>query len=168
MLEAVGPCRLVSVDGGHTEECTRSDLALAEAVLAPGGVAILDDYFNPEWPDVSTGAARYCLDPSTVLRPFAISPNKVYLARPDWHQPLLEALAKRQSGTQLRWQRMFGHAVCLFRPRRPAGPPPFETLDEAFAQLTAHPLHTLRHALSRSPLGPPLIRLRNRLRRRRS
>lgn len=164
ILAAVGPCRIVSVDGGHTEECARSDLGLAEAVLAPGGVAILDDYFNVEWPDVSTGMARYCLDPATALRPFAISPSKVFLARPDWHERLLEALVARQPDARLRWQRMFGHAVYYFRASRPAGPPSFEALDDAFALLAADPWHTLRHAVSRSFLGPPLIRLRDRVR----
>jgi hypothetical protein len=81
ILGAVGSCRCVSIDGGHTEACTLSDLRLADAVLHDQGVAILDDCFNEHWPDVVSGTARYLLDPATRLRPFAITPNKLYLAR---------------------------------------------------------------------------------------
>ncbi|MGI8853311.1 MAG: class I SAM-dependent methyltransferase [Methyloceanibacter sp.] len=59
----VGRCRLISVDGGHTADTTENDLRLADALLIEGGVCILDDYFNPMWPDVSSGAARYFLSP---------------------------------------------------------------------------------------------------------
>ena len=101
--DKVGPCRLISIDGGHTEACTLNDLRLAEAVLDVHGVAVLDDQFNEQWPDVSTGFASYCFDPDSKLRPFAISPNKVYLARPEMHafyrgaMEELEDLSKRST-----------------------------------------------------------------------
>lgn len=79
ILEACGRVRLASIDGGHTEACTLNDLTLIEAVLGDRGVAVIDDYFNPHWPDVSAGVARYLLRPGSKLRPFAISPNKLYL-----------------------------------------------------------------------------------------
>src|SRR4051812_45417818 len=52
LLERGGEFRLFSVDGGHTEECAYSDLRLAEAVLAPAGIIILDDFSNHHWPSV--------------------------------------------------------------------------------------------------------------------
>ncbi|MEO0983692.1 MAG: class I SAM-dependent methyltransferase [Pseudomonadota bacterium] len=79
----VGAVRLFSVDGGHTAECAESDLRLAEAALSPCGLVILDDVFNPCWPGVLTGLARYMADPATRLTPFLVSPNKVFLARPE-------------------------------------------------------------------------------------
>ncbi len=80
ILAACGPLRLASIDGGHTEECVQNDLRLIEATLTRRGVVILDDYFNQSWPGVSSGTAKYLLDPTSRLRPFAISPNKLYLA----------------------------------------------------------------------------------------
>jgi len=80
ILAACGPVRLASIDGGHTEECARNDLRLMEAVLTLRGVVVLDDYFNQSWPGVSSGTNQYLLDPAARLRPFAISPNKLYLA----------------------------------------------------------------------------------------
>ncbi|MFO0864728.1 MAG: class I SAM-dependent methyltransferase [Gemmataceae bacterium] len=77
----VGPVRLMSIDGGHTEECVRHDLQLAEEVIADHGVLILDDVFNSTWPAVVTAYARHLAEqPRTV--PFATSPNKVYACRP--------------------------------------------------------------------------------------
>jgi len=78
ILDSVGPLRLASIDGGHTEDCVINDFGLIESVLAPRGVVILDDYFNEYWPDVASGVARYLLDPAARLRPFAITPNKTY------------------------------------------------------------------------------------------
>lgn len=80
ILERNGPVRLASIDGGHTEDCVINDLALMQSVLAPKGVVILDDHFNEFWPEVSSGVARYLLDPAARLRPFAITPNKTYFA----------------------------------------------------------------------------------------
>jgi len=79
ILTACGRVRLASIDGGHTEACTQNDLMLMETVLTDRGVVVIDDFFNPHWPDVSTGVAKYLLNPSSTLRPFAISPNKMYL-----------------------------------------------------------------------------------------
>lgn len=75
----VGCCRLISVDGGHTADTTENDLRLADVLLIEGGVCILDDYFNPMWPDVSAGAARYFLSPGIRLHPFLIIPDKLFL-----------------------------------------------------------------------------------------
>jgi hypothetical protein len=80
ILERNGPVRLASIDGGHTEDCVINDLMLVQSVLAPKGVVILDDHFNEFWPEVSSGVARYLLDPAARLRPFAITPNKTYFA----------------------------------------------------------------------------------------
>ena len=70
--------RLFSVDGGHLVETVLTDLRTAEQSLAPGGIVVLDDVFNAEWPGVSVGTHRY-LDSDCVLVPFAIGFNKTYL-----------------------------------------------------------------------------------------
>ena len=74
-----GAVRLFSVDGGHTADITASDLALAEGSLCPGGIVILDDYFNESWPGVSEGAARYLSSGASKLVPVAIGGNKFML-----------------------------------------------------------------------------------------
>ena len=47
--------RFFSVDGGHTIALTLNDLEIADASLAPHGIAVLDDVFNTDWPGVVSG-----------------------------------------------------------------------------------------------------------------
>lgn len=114
ILSRVGPCRLLSIDGGHTAQCTLNDLHLAEHTVTEFGVVILDDYFNPSWPDVATGAARFLIDPTTSLRPFAITPNKIYLARPGYHGLYATTLRAAQHDFYEKESRMFGFQVAIF------------------------------------------------------
>ena len=80
LKQRVGEIRLLSIDGGHTEECVINDLAIADAALAEHGIIIVDDVFNSTWPAVVSGYARYLLDkPRTI--PFASAPNKVFACR---------------------------------------------------------------------------------------
>jgi hypothetical protein len=79
---AHGGIRLFSVDGGHTDPIVFSDMNLAEATIASGGIVVADDVFNEEWPGVSTGTLRY-LSEGGQLVPFAIGFNKVFFASPD-------------------------------------------------------------------------------------
>ncbi|MGL4636639.1 MAG: class I SAM-dependent methyltransferase [Beijerinckiaceae bacterium] len=148
ILSQVGACRLFSIDGGHTEECTLNDLRLAERSLMDGGVVILDDYFNPSWPDVSTGAARYFLETGSRLRPFAISPNKLFLARPENHAFYHAGLLRLQRSFHEKQSHMFGSEVAIYG------------VDPA--------THALPKAARRwvrgSVIGPRLIEVRQRLR----
>ena len=119
LLDKAGEFRLFSVDGGHTEECAYSDLRLAEAVLAPRGLIILDDFSNHHWPSVAAGAARFFLDVATRARPFATSPNKMYIALPEHHDSYRLALQASQSANFYRSCSMFGHQVGIYEARRP-------------------------------------------------
>jgi Methyltransferase domain len=81
ILDRVGPCRIMSIDGGHSEKCVMNDLRLAEGVLLDRGAVVLDDFFHQSWPGVASGASRHMLDHTTTLRPFCITPNKLYHSR---------------------------------------------------------------------------------------
>lgn len=52
--------RLMSVDGDHARAAVLHDLALAEAVLAPGGLIAADDLFNPWYPGVTEALYDFC------------------------------------------------------------------------------------------------------------
>ena len=71
--------RLMSIDGGHTAAVTENDLRLAQATLLPGGLAVLDDVLSPNWTGVITGLVSYLAHGGSLV-PFALSPNKAYLA----------------------------------------------------------------------------------------
>lgn len=138
IIARVGKCRLFSIDGGHTEECALNDLNLAEAVCADHGVVILDDVFNSSWPGVATGTARYLLNAKSAMRPFAISPNKVYLARQAFHRKYQRELSLSQADFFEKSSRMFGSEVLLF------GVEP-----SSFS-----PSRRLKRAIKNSPLAP--------------
>lgn len=105
-----GPVRIFSVDGGHTAYLTENDLWLADKTLTEGGVAILDDYFNPLFPDVSTGAQTYFS--KGTLFPFAISPNKLYLTNnEEASRNYITALAAMPQFD--RFQEMCGHKIAV-------------------------------------------------------
>jgi len=72
--------RFLSIDGGHTSALTVNDLEIADASLAPHGIAVLDDVFNASWLGVVSGLFAF-LARRPDLAPFAIVPNKVLLCR---------------------------------------------------------------------------------------
>jgi hypothetical protein len=91
---AQGPARMFSVDGGHDADTALSDLLLADSVMSPGGLILLDDVFNPQWPGVVDATARYLLGSHGGV-PFCHAGNKLFLATgremADWYRKRLQA-----------------------------------------------------------------------------
>lgn len=138
----VQPVTLFSVDGGHTAQCALNDLKLADGALHEAGVVILDDFFNEAWPEVCLGAIDYLRDPASRLRPFAITPNKLYLCARAHN-----AFYRTQLQKSFHWRAhdkdvaMFGATVSVMGAAR-------------------RDLHMrLRHWIADSPVGPPLKKL---------
>ena len=75
--------RLFSIDGCHTITHTENDLRLASEAIVPGGVIMLDDFENKEWPGVRQGADQF-LYKNKKLQPFAVAYNKLYLTNIDY------------------------------------------------------------------------------------
>jgi len=107
LKDQVGEVRMLSIDGGHTEECILNDLAIADDVLADHGIIIMDDVFNSTWPSVASGYARYLLaSPQTV--PFASAPNKVFACRPEYVESYRQFLRKTFAKIHDRTDAFFG------------------------------------------------------------
>jgi hypothetical protein len=138
IVEICGRVRLASIDGGHTEECALNDLRLIEAVLTRRGVIILDDCFNQAWPGVSSATAKYLLSREGRLRPFAISPNKLYLAFPEYAELYRTELMNRNAYYHERIAHFLGYEVDIY------GASPY----------TYALKRRIIEAVKRSPLGP--------------
>lgn len=112
---AEGPLRFVSVDGGHTAEITAHDLATAEGALAEGGIIVVDDVFNEQWPGVGDGVRRY-FDRQPNMVPFALGANKTYFCRPSHRDIYHDATAAVSTVTATEF---LGHRVVYLQFLRP-------------------------------------------------
>ncbi len=83
ILSRVGRVRIFSVDGGHLYHHVAHDLPLAISTLAPGGVIIVDDFCNPEWPDVTSATYDFVRAQEGRIAPAILTKNKLYLAPPE-------------------------------------------------------------------------------------
>ena len=79
--------RLFSIDGAHTAAYTLSDLILAEKCLVGGGIVILDDFYNPDWPGVQEGFFEFMRRKPGIV-PLAYGNNKMFLCRPAYAEAL--------------------------------------------------------------------------------
>jgi SAM-dependent methyltransferase len=113
-----GGARIFSIDGAHSHFHTVHDMRLAEQLLVPGGVVLVDDITNSGWPGVMEGVARYFLLSSEVrLVPFLMADNKLWLTTYDRHQHYFE-YALHDSHLE-HWQlkrvtKFFGHDIVGF------------------------------------------------------
>jgi Methyltransferase domain len=76
-----GKFQFISVDGDHTMLGALHDLRLAGCMLAPGGIAAIDDIMNPTCPGVVEAVVRYSLDSQASLAPVAIAGNKLFMTQ---------------------------------------------------------------------------------------
>lgn len=109
---AGGPIRIFSIDGGHVEDVTLSDLLAAQDALTEGGVVVLDDCFSEGWPGVVSGVARYMSRPERMLVPFAVGGNKTLFCRSEFvsaYRRALHDLPDRRVAAHL-----FGFPVTCF------------------------------------------------------
>jgi hypothetical protein len=109
---AGGRPRLFSVDGGHTADITANDLRLAAAVLAPGGLLILDDAYNEAWPTVAEGMFRVFFEGQVPLVPVATGGNKtIFTTDAAWARIYRDGVVLPKGLHFVRRQELLGHEV---------------------------------------------------------
>jgi SAM-dependent methyltransferase len=98
LVQDRGPFRLFSVDGCHTAEHTLNDLLTAQECLAPGGVIMLDDMFQPHWPGVTEAMGLFYSRYVPRVKPFLYCAHKMFFVGHGWHADFLRI-----------WSEQFGH-----------------------------------------------------------
>lgn len=78
ILERIGRARFVHLDGGHLTEHVSADARLSAQVLTDSGIICFDDFFNPEWPEVTTAAVEFLQSQSSLV-PILITNKKLYV-----------------------------------------------------------------------------------------
>jgi predicted O-methyltransferase YrrM len=98
LAAAGGPIRLFHIDGEHSRQALTRDLALATAVMAEGGVIILDDMLHPGYPTLMVAVQAFLeADPDWVPlcvidRETIVAATKFVLCRKAWFKRYEEAL----------------------------------------------------------------------------
>lgn len=73
--------RWMHIDGEHSARAVSSDMALANQLLAPDGVLVVDDFFSWLYPQVTEAVLRYVRQFPDDFTLFLCGYNKAYLAR---------------------------------------------------------------------------------------
>ncbi|MCO4319643.1 class I SAM-dependent methyltransferase [Phyllobacterium sp. 21LDTY02-6] len=118
----VDKMRLFSVDGGHTIMHVVNDLSIAQELIVPGGIIMLDDFLGPLWPTVTEGYFEYMRTANRRLVPFLSFQNKLFLTT---YSEGPEVLAKLRSsldrmvGKEIhsgkwRYSTLNGHQILCF------------------------------------------------------
>lgn len=76
--------RLAYIDGEHGYRSLLNDMAIADRVLRPEGIAILDDFMNPEFMGVTIGAIEWMTLNPGKLQILLASTGKAVLCRPNF------------------------------------------------------------------------------------
>jgi hypothetical protein len=132
-LQYQQPLRLFSVDGGHTESITASDLAWAACNSIDGGIIMLDDFRTPAWPGVEAGARRHLhCGASRPLTPFANVEGKLYFTTsPQYAMQYQRALTRSAFfGRRLQYKTVLGYRVLARRERATRETTEAELIDE--------------------------------------
>lgn len=113
LARTTGPIRFFSVDGCHLYREVENDLRLAESTLTPDGIIAVDDFFNPNWADVSFATYDF-LRQSGKFVPFAIT-SKLFLAAPEVAERCKSFLSKRDDLGQISTVQILGGDVLAAR-----------------------------------------------------
>jgi hypothetical protein len=95
IAEEFGRHRFIHIDGEHTARAVTNDLGLANQLLAPEGIVVVDDFFSWLYPQITEAVLRYVRQFPDDFALFLCGYNKAYLARPHFVHRYLEACATR-------------------------------------------------------------------------
>lgn len=110
--------RFAYLDGGHATDEVRADLELAEAILVEGGVAVVDDTFNQDFPGTTEGVIAYCYRDDSKLVPLLCFETKVALVNKSYYETYRSMLTEMLDQGE-HWflppQMLCGHEVLTIR-----------------------------------------------------
>ncbi|NRF11826.1 class I SAM-dependent methyltransferase [Agrobacterium pusense] len=89
----IGPARFFSIDGGHHLHHVLADAKLAMEVIAPHGIIVFDDTFNPAWPEVTVGVADFLRTHGHSLVCFCMTKYKTYVCHREFHATYAQGIA---------------------------------------------------------------------------
>lgn len=109
--------RIFSIDGCHEAQPTAIDIKNAYECLVPGGVILIDDYFNSCWPGVSEGINAFMKENPNRLKPFFIGWNKIFFAQTEYANAYYETLKKLFAPKDLSIKKFFDVPTLIYDPK---------------------------------------------------
>lgn len=83
--------RFLHIDGSHEHTAVYSDLCVFGDKMADGGIIVMDDFNDYEYPGVKSGTMKFLLEnPKWMM--FAIGQNKAYLCKQSHYDRYINAL----------------------------------------------------------------------------
>lgn len=82
VAQAVRGFRWIHIDGEHTAQAVSNDLAIAEFLLGDRGMLVIDDFFNPGYPQVTQTVFQFLNAQPARLAMVLCGFCKAYLCRP--------------------------------------------------------------------------------------
>ena len=86
--------RWIHIDGEHTGNAVWNDLSLCEPLLTDEGILILDDFFNPAYPQITEATYAFLSAYPYSLSLILIGWNKAYFSRPLFARKYLSMIRK--------------------------------------------------------------------------
>jgi predicted O-methyltransferase YrrM len=77
-----GNCRWIHIDGEHTGMAVLNDMTVANLLLNEDGVVVIDDFFNPQYPQITSAVFDWINQNARQMVMFLVGNNKCYLCRP--------------------------------------------------------------------------------------
>ena len=84
--------RFVHSDGSHTFDNVYFDVQNADNIMSDKGVLVIDDYYNPHYPQVAAAVFTYMAREKTDLTMALVGSNKCYICRRGYQKTLIEFL----------------------------------------------------------------------------
>jgi hypothetical protein len=107
--------RWFHIDGEHTGTAVYRDLELANRIVNPQGIVVIDDFFSPRYPANTTEVIRYMEKNPFHFRLLAVGFNKGYLCRPEALPRYMDFMASGMPGALAR----YGASTTIFKTTGP-------------------------------------------------
>lgn len=103
--------RWIHIDGDHTGQGVWNDLSLCESLLSDDELLVLDDFFNPAYPQITEATFKFLIQNPYSLSLILTGWNKAYLARPLFARKYL-TMIRETLGVNLQQRNIDNFMIC--------------------------------------------------------
>lgn len=117
ILTQFGKFRMFSIDGSHTLDHTINDFLFVERIVANGGIVLVDDYYNPYWPEVHQAIGYIYTQRRSKLAPMFYQCGKLFFTTAAYADTYKRAVCdyfrERDPNEPIKLCNFYGHSIVL-------------------------------------------------------